>query len=369
MSKNVVDLFAGAGGLSYGFESAGFNIIAGIDKEENFIEAFDNSHQDSKAIVADLSEESVSRLLKSKGISNEDVDIIIGGPPCKGFSTVGDREHSDERNKLVREFAHAINDLNPKLFLMENVTGLTSMEDQHGNLVINELEKLFNKYDYNIKYKILKGTDYGVPQNRKRLFIVGMEQGLTNFDWPEPSHVPKNSLSAHSSNKSVYRTVNEAIGDLPNLSAGQETNEYSDGPKTEYQEKMRGDQNILLNHKTPNHSEKIIERLDNVPQGGNHKDLPEELQLSSGYSNIYGKLDPEKPADTITGNFGCVSAPGKFIHPKDNRALTVREGARLQSFPDHYEFFGNQSEQYKQVGHAVPPLLAKSIAEKINEAI
>jgi len=370
MKMNVVDLFSGAGGLSYGFKEAGFNIIAGIDKEENFIKAFDKSHEEVEAIVADLSEESVQNLLNERGITSEDVDIIVGGPPCKGFSTVGDRKKSDDRNKLVVKFADTLNRLEPAAFVMENVTGLKSMEDEEGNLVIDELKDIFEEYGYRIKYKVLEATDYGVPQKRKRLFIVGMRNGLNNFSWPEPTHISKDSLEKYSnSRKNFYVTVDEAISDLPNLEAGEQAKEHRNDAATEYQEEMRAGKESVLNHKTPNHSDKIIERLSHVPQGGNHKDLPEEFQLSGGYSNIYGRLDSDKPADTITANFGCVSAPGKFIHPHNNRALTVREGARLQSFPDYYEFFGNQNQQYKQVGHAVPPLLAKAVAKKLKETL
>jgi DNA (cytosine-5)-methyltransferase 1 len=365
---DVLDLFCGAGGLSYGFESAGYNIVAGIDKEEDFIRSFGEVHDDARAIVADLSSKSASELLESRGI-DKNIDIILGGPPCQGFSTVGDREEEDERNKLITEFAHALEDLNPSAFVMENVTGLRSMENEDGNLVIEELKKLFQRYGYEIKFKVLKATDYGVPQKRKRLFIVGMQEDIDEFEWPDPTHVSKNSLQAHSGDKETHLTVNDAISDLPDLDASEKTDEYDSEPESDYQEKMRENSDKLFNHKTPGHSETVLERLRNIPQGGNHADLPEELQLNSGYSNIYGRLDPEKPADTITGNYGCVSAPGKFIHPEDDRALTVREGARLQSFPDHYRFYGNQSQQYKQVGNAVPPLLAKAIAEELKKAI
>lgn len=369
MNGKVIDLFCGAGGLSYGFEKAGFKTIVGIDKDEEFIKAFDENHCHADAIVADLAEKSALELIKSRGVSSEDVDIIIGGPPCQGFSTVGDRAEEDDRNDLVREFAKAIDELNPNAFLMENVTGLRSMENEEGNLVIEELRKLFEDYEYKIKFKVLKATDYGVPQRRKRLFIVGIEQDIGEFEWPKPTHASRNSIEAHSNNKQTYITVEDAIDDLPSLEAGEQKKNYEKDSLTNYQEKMRKDQNILHDHKAPNHSDKVLERLRNIPQGGNHSDLPEQLQLNSGYSNIYGKLNPKQPANTITGNFGCVSAPGKFIHPEDNRALTVREGARLQSFPDNYNFYGNKTKKYKQVGNAVPPLLAQAIAEQIEKLI
>jgi len=368
MTPNVVDLFAGAGGLSHGFENAGFDILAGIDIEQEFIKSFEEQHDQTKGIVADLSEEKAEELLKQEDIHSGDVDVVIGGPPCKGFSTVGDREEDDERNQLVREFAHAVDALQPKVFLMENVTGLRSMEDENGDKVIDTLIEMFENYGYTVKYGILKASDYGVPQHRKRLFMIGMKNA-SEFSFPEKTHGSKGNIKKYSSDLKDYITVEDAISDLPNLSAGEVATEYIQEPETDYQRKMRNGQEELLNHKTPNHSDKIIERLEHVPQGGNHRDLPERLQLSSGYPNIYGRLDPEKPADTITANFGTVSAPGKFINPWDDRALTVREGARLQSFPDSYRFYGNQSEQYKQVGHAVPPLLAEHLAEEISELL
>ncbi len=368
MKPKIVDLFSGAGGLSHGFRKAGFKVLAGIDKEEDFIKSFEHSHPESTGIVADLAEKQAAELLEEEGITAEDVDLVVGGPPCKGFSTVGDREQSDDRNKLVREFAHALDALEPEMFLMENVTGLTSMEDEHGNKVIDELEKLFERYGYSIQHEILKASHYGVPQHRKRLFMIGMKEEK-DFSFPEKTHGSKESIGTYSGDLKQQLTVEDAISDLPSLDAGEEATEYIEEPETDYQERLRNGQEELLNHKTPNHSDKVLERLRNVPQGGNHKDLPDELQLNSGYPNIYGRLDPKKPADTITGNFGTVSAPGKFINPWDDRALTVREGARLQSFPDDYRFFGSQSRQYKQVGHAVPPLLAEKIAEKMEEVI
>lgn len=367
MAKKVVDLFCGAGGLSQGFKMADLSVEIGIDKEEDFIKSFNSSHPGAKTLVADLSSKDAADLIKSQGLDKEDVDIIIGGPPCQGFSTVGDRKEEDQRNELVREFAHAVDRLEPDLFLMENVTGLKSMKDGNGNLVIEELRKLFKKAGYSITYRVLKAADYGVPQKRKRLFIVGKPEDIDSFEWPDPTHTSEGSIQAHTGDLKTYLTVDKAIGDLPNLEAGETINNYDSEPSNEYQKWARKDSDKLANHSTPNHSETVLERLRNIGQGENHGDLPESLQLSSGYSNIYGRLENNKPADTITGNFGCVSAPGRFIHPEDDRALTVREGARLQSFPDKYRFFGNQSDQYKQVGNAVPPLMAKAVAESIKK--
>lgn len=368
-SISVVDLFCGAGGLSHGFQKAGFNILLGVDKEEEFIKAYQESHSETETAVEDLAEKPVEEIIEEKDIDPDTIDLVIGGPPCQGFSTVGDREEGDDRNKLVRRFAEALDKLEPDFFLMENVPGLESMTDEHGNTVISELQKLFKKHGFETDYRILKASNYGVPQKRKRMFIVGSRNNLEEFKWPEKTHTEGESLKIHSGEAEEALSVQDAIGDLPNLEAGEEKTEYTEEPSNSYQRDLRQGSGKVSNHKTPDHSETVLERLRNIPQGGNHGNLPDDLQLNSGYGNIYGRLELDKPADTITGNFGCVSAPGRFIHPEDDRALTVREGARLQSFPDSYRFYGSQSKQYKQVGNAVPPLLAEKIAEKISEIV
>jgi DNA (cytosine-5)-methyltransferase 1 len=361
----AIDLFSGAGGLSLGFEMAGIDILAGIDVEKQFLRSYEFSHPNSIAILEDLSQQEIIPLLERYNIDPNEVEMIIGGPPCQGFSTAGNRMVDDPRNRLVKVFAKAIKDLNPNLFLMENVSGLASMKNGVGESVADELIKFFEKMGYRTYSKVLVAADYGVPQLRKRIFFVGVRKDIKNtFSWPKKTHYPKGSLMSFSDAKE-YLTVIEAISDLPKINAGEFSLEYDCLPKNGYQKWARGSNKKLYNHKAPNHSELVIERIKNIPQGGNHSDLPEELKLKSGYPNIYGRLKSGFPADTITGNFGCASAPGRFIHPIYNRVLTVREGARLQSFPDCIEFFGSLSQMYKQVGNAVPPLMAKSLAKSV----
>jgi len=365
---NVIDLFCGAGGLSLGFEMAGFNILAGVDIEPNFLKTFTFSHTNSLGIQEDISQVDLIGLLKEKDIDFRDIDLVIGGPPCQGFSTVGDRMINDPRNKLVNEFVRIISDIKPKIFVMENVSGLTSMKNGLGQLVKDELIELFNENGYNVESKVLLAADYGVPQLRKRIFFVGIDKNYEyNFKFPKPIFYPKGTLFSGKDN--TYRTVKDAISDLPMIKSNEVSDNYETEPQNEYQENLRNGSNKLKNHKAPNHSELVLERIRNIPQGGNHGDLPEHLKLKRGYPNIYGKLHENRPADTITGNCGCASAPGRFLHPKAERVLTVREASRLQSFPDYVEFFGSNSEQYKQVGNAVPPLMAKSIAEELIKAL
>ncbi len=367
---NVLDLFCGAGGLSLGFEMAGFNILAGFEIEPNFLDTYKNSHPNTKGFNVDLNSIDILSFLKDNNIDPKDIDVVIGGPPCQGFSTVGNRMIDDPRNNLVRIYADIVNEIKPKMFLMENVSGLASMKNGQGDLIKDELIDIFNEIGYNVKSKVLLAADYGVPQFRKRIFFVGIRKNYkTTFKFPKPTHHDKNSLLTYYENSNMYLTVRDAISDLPTIECNESAEEYDKYPENDYQKFCREKSPRLFNHKAPNHSKVVIERIKNIPQGGNHGDLPDDLKLKRGYPNIYGKLDENKPADTITGNCGCASAPGRFLHPTSNRVITVREASRLQSFPDYVEFMGSSSQQYKQVGNAVPPLLAKAIALEMKKSL
>jgi DNA (cytosine-5)-methyltransferase 1 len=350
----VIDLFCGAGGLSEGFEDAGFIIVAGNDVDKNMIESFKLNHPNAKAIAGDISKIKVENLLNDIGKIKEDISLVIGGPPCQGFSTVGNRKEDDSRNKLFYEFVRFVREIKPKMFVMENVPGILNMEKGKVKEII---KKEFENLGYRVNIQILNAEQFGVPQKRRRVFFVGNTFGK-DFEFPE---------SEFDGGIKKFRTVWEAIGDLPELEVNQEIKEYINKPKTEFQKFLKNGQNELEEHKAPNHSKIMIERMKNIKQGQNHSNLPENLKLGSGYPNIYGRLIANEPSDTITGNCGCVSAPGRFIHPFKHRAITVREGARLQSFRDSKKFVGSQSSKYKQVGNAVPPLLAKALALKIKE--
>lgn len=348
----VIDLFCGCGGLSEGFEDAGFEIISGNDVDKNMIESFKLNHPKAKAILGDISKISSEELLN--GNKKEEVILVIGGPPCQGFSTVGNRKEEDPRNKLFYEFVRVVRDIKPKMFVLENVTGILTMQ---GGKVKETIKEEFEKLGYKVKIKILHAEEFGVPQKRRRTFFVGH---LFNKEFEFP-------IAEFDGKTKPFRTVWDAIGDLPDLEIRQEKKQYDKEPQTEFQKFLRNGQKNLEEHKAPNHSEIMIQRMENIKQGQNHSNLPEHLKLGSGYPNIYGRLIAKEPSDTITGNCGCVSAPGRFIHPFKHRAITVREGARLQSFRDSKKFIGSQSSKYKQVGNSVPPLLAKALALKIKE--
>lgn len=364
--RKIVDLFCGAGGLSSGFDNY-FETILGNDNQDYMIDTFKHNFPNAISILGDITKINIKDELFKNGITQDEIFGVVGGPPCQGFSSVGNRMIDDPRNRLFKEFVKTVDQLQPNFFLMENVKGMQTMKNGFGELVINEIMDDFKNIGYNVASKLLPAINYGVPQKRERFIFLGYRKDLNKIpEFPTETH---NEINTLNNNKYISLTVKDAISDLPILNPGEsyENKDYSNIPNTEYQKMLRGKNKIIFNHKAPSHSEYMVERIKRVPQGGNHKDLPNEYKLKKGYSNIYGRLSWDKPADTITANCGCVSAPGRFIHPRDNRAITVREAARLQSFPDSFKFFGNLNFQYKQVGNAVPPLLAKNIAQKIYE--
>jgi len=359
----VIDLFCGCGGLSEGFEDAGFFVVSGNDIDKNMMRSFELNHPKAKAIEGDITKISVERLLAGK--KKEEISLVIGGPPCQGFSTVGDRREDDPRNRLFYEFVRVVREIKPKMFVMENVPGILTMQKGKVKEIIKEE---FEKLGYKVNIRILNAEEYGVPQKRRRVFFVGNLFGK-EFEFPEPIYGNHKNGQKTLTNSSLkpFLSVWDAIGDLPSIKAGETKDSYDKQPITEFQKFLKNGENTLKEHQAPNHTEIMIKRMEHIQQGQNHSNLPKELQLSSGYPNIYGRLIANQPADTITGNCGCISAPGRFIHPFDNRAITVREASRLQSFRDSKKFVGSQNSKYKQVGNAVPPLLAKALALQIKE--
>lgn len=340
----VLDLFCGAGGLSYGFERVGYEIVLGIDNDKAALETFELNHKGAKGLNADISEINGEQI--KKYFNKGKVDVIIGGPPCQGLSLSGPRKFDDPRNKLYLSYIRLVDELQPKAFIIENVPGLVSLFK--GKIKDSIVERLTNM-GYNISFEVLLASDYGVPQNRKRVFFVGLKKGF--FDFKE----------LKKTNKVI--TSKMAISDLPSLenSLGGDVMEYETEPKNEYQQLMRSESNRIYNHVGTNHTNRVRDIISLVPDGGNYKDLPVELQGTRNFNVAWTRYDSEKPAPTVdTGH-------RHHFHYKYNRVPTVRESARLQSFPDNFIFRGNKTEQYRQVGNAVPPLLAKVLAKKLLE--
>lgn len=365
---NVLDLFSGVGGLSTGFEQAGYIVLAALDYKPEAVQTYKYNHPDTKVILQNIRKTNAKQVMRKTTSSIDEIDVIIGGPPCEGFSTVGYRRPEDPRNSLFYEYARFVEDVQPKAFVIENVPGLLSMKQ--GTIIQQVLAFIKDELHYQPTLDVLNAVDYGIPQIRKRVFIVALKNHL-RFQFPTKTHREKSlqtRLPVPDKAEQFYLTVEDAISDLPSLKPGEGTEKqlYPTPPKTQYQKTRRKGSKYLIDHVAINHSKLIRKRIQLIPQGGNHGNLPMHLQLQSGYPNIYGRLVWTQPSSTLTGNCGCVSAPGRFIHPIDDRVLTVREAARIQSFDDRYQFYGSRTIKYKLIGDAVPPLLANALAKNLR---
>ena len=345
-SLNVLDLFCGCGGLSKGFEEAGYNILIGVDFEQSALNTFNRNHKTAKGVRLDLSKsESFDEI--DTLLDGHTIDVIIGGPPCQGFSLTGPRNFDDERNKLYLAMIETVRRYRPKAFLIENVPGMANL---YKGAVRDEIIRRFSEMGYNVSYKIVCAADYGVPQIRKRLVFVGLRSNRKQFVFPEPYL-----------NENEYITCEQAICDLPALetSLGEEASVYETGPLNDFQKQMRATSTILYNHTAINHKPFVKEVISMVPDGGNYKDLPPGIGESRVFHMAWTRLNSKKPARTVdTGH-------RNLFHYKWNRCPTVRESARIQTFPDDFVFLGNRGQQNKQVGNAVPVLMAKALATQL----
>lgn len=360
----ILDLFAGVGGLSYGFaHDENFKIVAANEILENMAKAYSLNHPSVKMYNKDIKEFSLKDLKTDLNISEGDIDIVVGGPPCQAYSTVGKRLIDDPRGKLFQEYFRILCELKPKLFVFENVKGLLSMQ---GGGLIKQIISLFESIGYNVSYKLLNAADYGTPQIRERVIIVGT---LSNkiFEFPEPTHYnPENGADLFTSLK-PYVTLGEAIGDLGILQNGGSCNSYSSPPMNDYQKLMRKNApKEVLDHEVPKNNEKMVRLMDALPDGGTPEDVPEELRPTSGFKNTYCRLWWNKPCTTVTRNLGCPSS-SRCIHPKQPRSLSTREGARIQGFPDNYQFFGPRGDKNLQIGNAVPTFLSIAIKNAVKK--
>ncbi len=344
----VIDLFSGAGGLSRGFFDAGFEIVLGIDFDDKALESFSKNHGKTKALKLDLYDlENVKIIEKAFYEDNKKLDVLVGGPPCQGFSLAGKREEDDERNKLYKAMVKVAEKMKPKVIVLENVPGMLTL---YGGAGKKRIFEDFENLGYSMSVKVLYAPDYGIPQIRKRAFFVGILDSKEKFEFPKPILLPEQ-----------YITCEDAISDLPKLDGiyGEEIQSYECEPKTEYQKEMRANSTKIYNNIGTIHSEKTVKMISMVPEGKNYKSLPEEYRGLYKYNEALTRYHSKKPSLTI--NTGHRS----HFHYKYNRIPTVRESARLQSFPDDFIFYGNKSEQYKQVGNAVPPKLGFVIAKEI----
>ena len=350
MKPKVIDLFAGVGGLSLGFENTGFDVIIANEYDPSIAAAYEVNHKRTKMICGDITS---LDLQETFGDYTGKIDVIIGGPPCQGFSQKGQRKTiHDERNFLFKYYVKVVELVKPHYFVMENVPNLLTAE---GGYFRKEIEELFNSIGYRLKTGVLNASDYGVPQNRRRAVIIG-KFGDEAPDLPVP--------------KGTAVTIWDAISDLAYLNSGEgtEEQEYRYEPQSEYQKKLREGCSVLHNHVATKHSPLALERLAMIPPNAGKEVLPKEHLTKSIYSGTWTRMRKDEISVTITTRFDTPSS-GKFTHPYLDRAITVREAARIQSFPDSFCFVGNKGSQMKQVGNAVPPLLAGAIAGVIMKDI
>jgi DNA (cytosine-5)-methyltransferase 1 len=341
MTLRAIDLFCGAGGLSRGLSQAGFEIVAAADSWEVSLHSYRANFPGHLALAADISTITAESLPTE--LTSSRLDLIAGGPPCQGFSIQRIGQDLDDRNDLILAFARVVSDLRPRCFLMENVPGLLG---RRGKLVAEKFIKMMIDSGYDLQHGIVDAADFGVPQRRKRVFFVGWDRGtLSEFSFPLP-HLTSEQ----------HRTVRDAIGDLPSP-----PEDFSPTPEDRLHRRIRL-------------SAKNLERLRLIPPGGGFENLPTDMRVNChksgasviGHRSVYGRLAPDRPAATITARFDSFTR-GKFGHPWEERNITLREGARLQTFPDSHKFYGTQEEIAAQIGNAVPPTLAYVFGKALKE--
>lgn len=363
-SLSAIDLFCGGGGISVGLRSAGFEVLAGVDIAPNYISTFSHNFPSAKSFQLDLAATQPNKFMRLAGIEKGEIDLLVGGPPCQGFSKNVPRKNrylEDPRNELIKAFLDYCEELQPRFVLMENVAEMKNgFEKAYTADVLSRL----NEAGYTVTYAVLNSADFGVPQRRRRAFFLANRAGV-KFKLPEPTHSKESQDSLFALPGHV--TVWNAIGDLPSryhTDTIDEPSEYACQPFSDFQTLMRGQNKTVTNHVARFLQPKQFERLSSIQPGQGMKDLPVHLRTKGGYSGAYGRLTKEMVAPTIT-RWVFHPGSGRWGHPVDVRLLTIREIARIQSFPDEYEFVGTYVQSAGQLGNAVPPLLAQRIIESM----
>lgn len=392
VNLKAIDLFAGAGGFGLGLHLAGYEVEFSLEIDDWAVDTLRHNNYSMSVVKSDICK--YKTLADIRSVYSGFPHIIIGGPPCQGFSIAGpaNKDPKDIRNSLFKNFATWVELLEPEVFVMENVKGLLARKNANGEKVIEIIKKTFVNLGYNVEIWLLNAAEYGIPQIRERVFIVGNRLGIKEIGIPTKTHTLSNEKSKSHLSNAI--TLWEAISDCPPLEAGagEEEQLYTTLPTSDYQYLMRGNQEMLFNHVSMQHSKRLVERFKHINWGESSADVPEEHRAHTRNGNgkisekIYDqnnrRLYPHKPSHTIAASFYA-----NFIHPFQHRNLTAREGARVQSFPDWYRFMGKKTVpshnllqregrleekhlcQYNQIGNAVPPLLAKAVAIHLKKVL
>lgn len=382
----TIDLFCGAGGISEGFRRAGFRCIFANDIDPYASQTFQKNHPLTELKEGSIENLSPSRIRRALGVAKGELDCLVGGPPCQGFSiNAPERFLEDPRNILFRQYVSFVNEFRPKTLLFENVPGMLSLA---GGLVAQQVVREIANLGYAVSAKILFAAHYGVPQERWRVILLASRTGYPPAH-PRPTHFATARANftggrhlvfrlhpTDAERLSPYTTVHEAIGDLPALSAGDGADEmpYTQAAQSAYAEQMRAGASVLTHHVSPNLASINLERLKHIKPGGSWRDIPFELlprgmkrARRSDHTRRYGRLR----GDGLSGTVMTKMDPhwGPVFHYEQDRTLTVREAARLQSFPDGYYFCASRISQYKQIGNAVPVLMARAIADTLIRSL
>jgi len=382
---NIIDLFAGCGGLSSGFQSVKenpYNIVLADEWDPTTAHCYKLNHPKIEVLVEDIKKVSAHRILKQTNLKKNELDLVIGGPPCQGFSNAGAHLLDDPRNQYFKEFARIVQETNPNVVVMENVPQFVTLEK---GFFYNQLVKLLTKFGYTTKAKVLLASDFGVPQIRQRSFVISVKKDFFDEEitFPKPTHekieytleLEKGNVIEYNNRKQndelkKFVSVEEAIGDLPLLNPKNPVaTDYKQKAFSEYQKQLRTKSKRISNHELWGHSADLLEYISKIPEGGRMIDFyPEKQWKGKGFSQAYARLHRSGIAHTIT-TFIHNPGSGRFIHYRDTRAISIREAARLQSFNDDFVFYGSKTQQEKQVGNAVPPLLAQKIGEHVYQLV
>lgn len=351
---NVLDLFCGCGGMSWGLFKKGFNIIAGIDIWDVALKTYSHNLKSAVTLNLDITDADPHTVLNDIGFSSDDIDIIIGGPPCQGFSKntpASWRFLEDPRNQLYKAYLRFVKIIDPKIVIIENVA---EIYNAFGGIVRKEIISTLESWGYKVNVKIISMSRYGIPQNRKRCFFFASKVGTPIF--PDEQDT---CISAW-----------DAISDLPLLNQGEgfEGMPYTMPYSNQYQKHMRESSEKVYNHIANVMRPTQTARIASIGPGQGLKDMPEELRVKGGYSGAYGRLDYSSVAPTITRWVFHIGS-GRYAHPREVRGLTMREAARIQSFSDDFHFCGSRNDQAGQIGNAVPPLFMEQLSEKIRAAL